>query len=237
MVRTTMAILLAACSAAVAETARYEPTSNYEVQRIEGWTVHVNRTLLSEENETLGRDTVEVLRQQLYQVNRVIPKPALGKLHEVPIWVEAKSDVTCMCYHPSEKWLRDNGFNPAKAKSIELGDPTNFLDWTRHQPWMLLHELTHAYHHRVLGHDNADVLAAYERAKASEAYDSVLRHSGRKESAYAIRNPKEYLAELTEAYFGCNDWYPFVRAELKQHDPEGLEMVEKVWGLESGDQQ
>ncbi|MFQ5808124.1 MAG: hypothetical protein ACE5JM_00780 [Armatimonadota bacterium] len=225
-----MAILLAACGPGVAETGQYEPASNYEVQQMEGWTVHVNRALLSEENETLGRDTVEVLRQQLYQVNRVIPKPALERLHEVPIWVEAKSDVKCMCYHPSEKWLRDNGFNPAKARSIELGNPTNFLDWTLHQPWMLLHELTHAYHDRVLGDDNPDVLAAYERAKASKAYDSVLRHSGRKERAYAIGNHKEYLAELTEAYFGCNDWYPFVRAELKQHDPKGLEMVEKIWG-------
>ncbi len=29
----------------------------------------------------------------------------------------------------------------------------------------------------------------------------------------------EYFAEGTEAYFYRNDFYPFVRAELKDHDP------------------
>jgi len=35
-----------------------------------------------------------------------------------------------------------------------------------------------------------------------------------------MTNAKEYFAESTEAWFGVNDFYPFVRAELKQFDPE-----------------
>ena len=51
------------------------------------------------------------------------------------------------------------------------------------------------------------------------------------------RNDQEYFAELTEAYFGTNDFYPFVRAELKQHDPKMYQVLEKVWGAGRLDQE
>ena len=35
---------------------------------------------------------------------------------------------------------------------------------------------------------------------------------------------------MTEAYFGTNDFYPFVRAELKQHDPKTFALLESIWG-------
>jgi hypothetical protein len=35
---------------------------------------------------------------------------------------------------------------------------------------------------------------------------------------------------VVEAYFGVNDFYPFVRAELKEHDPAGFALMETVWG-------
>ncbi len=41
---------------------------------------------------------------------------------------------------------------------------------------------------------------------------------------------KEYFAEATEAYFGVNDFFPFVRAELKAYDPVGFALMEAVWG-------
>jgi hypothetical protein len=39
----------------------------------------------------------------------------------------------------------------------------------------------------------------------------------------------EYFAEATEAFFGTNDFYPFVRAELLQHDPELFKLLETLW--------
>ena len=42
----------------------------------------------------------------------------------------------------------------------------------------------------------------------------------------------EYFAESTEAFFGTNDFYPFVRAELKQHDPKMFDLLWKLWGAE-----
>jgi len=214
------------------DTVAFEPTSKYEFQEIEGWTVRVNHALrVSDEN--LYSETLKELACQLYEINRRVPGPALDRLHEVPIWVEAESSVVGMCYHPSQQWLENNGFNPAKAKSIELGNPSNFIEWTTHQPWMLLHELAHAYHHRVLGWEHSEVIVAYERAMERKAYDNVLHWNGRRSRGYACNNHKEYFAELSEAYFGTNDMYPFVRAELKEHDPEAHELLRKLWNTGS----
>ena len=94
---------------------------------------------------------------------------------------------------------------------------------------MVLHELAHAYHHRVLGYDNPDIRAAYERAVASKTYESVLRYNGRMERAYALNNDQEYFAELTEAFFGQNDFYPLVRAEVMRHDPEMHKTLKMLW--------
>ena len=134
-----------------------------------------------------------------------------------------------MCYHPSREWLTQNGFNPEKAGSIEVANAENFLTWTINQPWMVLHELVHGYHHLVLGYDNKQVNEAYNQAVKEGGYESVLHINGQKRRAYALNNDQEYFAETAEAYFGTNDFYPFVRSELKEHDPRMFELHEQLW--------
>jgi len=215
---------------AAPEPSAYEPTSAYTVREIEGWKVYVHNRLLGEKKD-LGDETLKLLGVHLYNVNRMVPRPALDKLHAVPIWVEAGNPkVACMCYHPSREWLAGHGFNPAKAGAVELGNPRTFLDWTHHQWAMVLHELAHAYHHQVLGYDNPDVKAAYQAAVESKSYESVLYFDGSKKRAYAAGDDQEYFAELTEAYFSTNDFYPFVRAEIIEHDRPAFKMLKKVWG-------
>jgi hypothetical protein len=48
--------------------------------------------------------------------------------------------------------------------------------------------------------------------------------------AYATTDEKEYFAELSEAYFGRNDFFPFDRDELKAHDAAGYELMTRAWG-------
>ena len=104
-------------------------------------------------------------------------------------------------------------------------------------PNFALHELAHAYHDRVLGNDEARIIAAYEHAKASGTYDQVQRQDseGRKRlgKAYALTNHKEYFAECTEAYFSRNDFFPFDRAELKAHDPAIAALIEQLWKVDN----
>lgn len=44
-----------------------------------------------------------------------------------------------------------------------------------------------------------------------------------------MTTPQEFFAEMTEAYFGVNDFYPFNRAELKESEPEIFELLQEIW--------
>jgi hypothetical protein len=217
---------------AAEEKGPWDPTSDYTPRSIEGWRVLVNKRLLTKEHEELHAQTMKLLEDHLYRITRVVPAGPLAKLRKIPIWVELNHPLhPCMCYHISARWLRDHDMNPAKAGGVELANAQAFLTWTIDQPWMVLHELAHGYHDLVLGTDDPAVHACYEQAVASKAYESVLHIGGGKRRHYALNNDQEYFAETTEAFFGTNDYFPFTRAELRQHDPKGFELMEKVWDV------
>lgn len=216
------------------------PTAaRFQTNSVEGWRVLVNERLPAEDKAATEK-ALGLLRVQLQEIVRVVPAPAVAKLREVTLWfspeyagVKPRAE-----YHPDAGWLRDNGRDPAMAKGVEFTDVKNFEAETKRMPNFTLHELAHGYHERVLtrGFGNAEVKAAYERAKASKSYDKVERWFGNgrpntKEKAYAMTSPMEYFAETTEALFSRNDFFPFTRAELKQHDPEMAKLLVKLWGV------
>jgi hypothetical protein len=102
---------------------------------------------------------------------------------------------------------------------------------------MILHELAHGFHDREFGYDEPRILAAYRKAQESGRYEKVLRYTGKTERHYALNNQMEYFAEATEAYFGVNDFYPFVHAELRQFDPVGYDLLREIWGECKGQKQ
>jgi hypothetical protein len=207
-------------------------SAQYRAREIEGWTVYVKRDFLSAKPALADR-TLALLRAQLFQVGRIVPAAAVKKLRTIKIWVEENDPSTpCMAYHPAAAWLREHGTNPEMAGGVELANARKFLDWTLEQPWMVLHELSHAFHHKFLpdGFENPELKAAHQNAVTSGRYDSVLKIAHTKERAYALNNPQEYFAEASEAFFGTNDFYPFVKSELKVSDPAGYEVIKKLWG-------
>lgn len=216
------------------DASAFDAIERYKPVKIEGWKVLVHEALYEETRITLREKTLKLLGDHLFRITTVVPQAAVEKLRAVPIWVEvAHPKHPCMCYHPGADWLRDNGMNPAKEGAVELSNCENFLDWTQKQPWMVLHELAHAYHHQFLkgGFENAEVLAAFQQAKQDKLYESILRIGGTKEKAYALNNQQEYFAEQTEALFGANDFYPFVSAELREYDPRMFELLKEIWGV------
>jgi hypothetical protein len=44
-----------------------------------------------------------------------------------------------------------------------------------------------------------------------------------------LTDQKEFFAEMTEAYFGMNDFFPFNRGELKDAEPEIHALMKKIW--------
>jgi hypothetical protein len=219
----------ARASPAGAKRKGYVPTKDYAKTSLEGWTVYINKELLGAKS-ALGKEAQRLLEFKLYEIRRAVPARACRKLQEVPIWLGVNDGhAPCSEYHPNQQWLRDNGYNPDKAKCVEIGNSERFLDWSQKQPAMVIHELCHAYHDRVLGYEHSGIKAAYKKALKSGIYDSVLRNNGNAERAYALENEKEYFAEGCEAYFGTNDFFPFVRVELEKHDPQLYKVMEAVW--------
>lgn len=205
----------------------------YDTLAMEGWTVRVNHDL-SQGHPKLCGEVLKLLSFQLYQITREVPQPALGRIQSVTLWVELNDPLfPGMCYHPDRDWVVAHGLDVRKTHGVELANAKNFLEWEHTQPWMVLHELAHAYHHDFLpgGFDNAEVKGAYENAREKGLYDAVLRNNGRTERAYAMTNEMEYFAECSEAFFGTNDFYPFVRPELKVHDPRGYQLMRSAWGV------
>jgi hypothetical protein len=202
----------------------------YQRQTIQGFTVLVNPAVLLHKQE--AAEMQKELESQLRAIVREVPAKLLPDLQKVWIWVEwEKKKDGAAEFHPSANWLKQHGYNPEKAGHIELSNTRNFVQWSHiAQPWMVMHEMAHAYHHLVLGDDYKTIESAFKHAVDSKLYESVAYCGGGKQKAYALTNSKEYFAELTEAYFGRNDFYPFVRSDLKQYDPQGFQLMEQVWG-------
>jgi len=205
-------------------------TWHYTVQNIEGWTIKVADAAVSDSKS--WPSARRELQRQLQNIVRVVPDSPLAELRKVAIYVNVKSGTPCMAFHPDAGWLREHNMDPDMATNVEIGSLTNFVSWTYQQPWMVMHELAHAYDFRVLGKGKFGntVNEAYNSAVKDKRYDSALYYNGSKKKHYAMTNTMEFFAEMTEAYFGTNDIYPFVRAELMTYDPEAFSVMEKVWG-------
>lgn len=224
-------ILLGATAAAAAAATGFVPTSQYGTRRVQGWTVRVNRDLLAPESR-VGAEALKLLDRKLADIKAQVPAPAVARLQKVMIWLGVRDGhAPCAEYHPSREWLAENGYNPEKARCVEIGSAERFLDWSKSQPAMILHELAHAYHHQFLGYDYAPIKDAYRKAVESKRYESVARNNGKTERAYALTDEKEYFAEVTEAFFHRNDFYPFDREELQKHDPDAAAMLRAAWGV------
>ena len=162
----------------------------------------------------------------------VVPAGPLERLQRVVLVLDlSHGELTSMQYHPSADWLAEHGYDTNLARCVhipvatDLPTPRNI----REQPWVVLHELAHAYHDQVLGFDDPRIRAAYEAFRRGGHGDQALLHDGTRTRHYGLTDPKEFFAEMTEAFFGSNDFQPFNRAELRTTEPAICDLLESVW--------
>ncbi len=202
------------------------------IREIEGWSVAVDPELLAPANRDVGQEALTALANHLQRVRYIVPPDRVKQLQELRIWIDWQHDLGNMQYHPDRGWLIANGHDPRLVKHVHIPRARQLLDpgqWAKH-PYVVLHELAHSYHDQVLGFDYPPVVEAFEQIKASGEYEDVLLYTGRRVKHYGLSNHKEYFAESCEAYFGVNDFFPFVRAELKEHDPQMFDLLKEIWG-------
>ena len=213
-----------------ASQVRFDPV----VKEIEGWTVHVEPALVDGEHQEEGNQALKMLANHLQRIVILVPEKQLEELRKVEFWVEhAHPELRGKQYHPGVEWLRDRGYDERLAKKIHITHAAELF--SRQQmlkhPAVVLHELAHAYHDQVLGFDDERIMKCHARAMTNGIYDEVLDYAGRTVRHYAATNHKEYFAEVTESYFYRNDFFPFVRGELKFHDPEIYDLLGEIWGI------
>ncbi len=204
-----------------------DPVENYSKVELQGWTLLVNRRL--KEHPDVRRDALDTFEWQLQTIKRIVPPHATKVMQGVTIWLEYDC-VAAAQYHPERDWLVENGYHPAKAKCIDVGDVRRYIGERGNEPVMvLLHELVHAYHDQALGFDDERVVAAFEKSRKTGGYDEVLHDRRERVRHYALTNHKEWFAEISESYLWVNDYFPFNRAELRKSDPEAFRFMASVW--------
>jgi hypothetical protein len=209
-----------------------KPTA-HTIKEIEGWKVHVDDRLLSGVDKELGERALRLLGEHLKRVESVVPAEKLQRMKEVPIWLDrTHGALKSAQYHPSRAWLWGNGYDQALARCVHIPDAAGFVSprLQHDQPWMVLHELAHAYHDQVLGFEEPRIKAAWKKFVESGKYESVKHISGEMVRHYGLTDQKEFFAEMSEAYFGMNDFFPFNREELGREEPELLKLMEEIWG-------
>jgi hypothetical protein len=228
----TFSLLLTLPTSAADRPVSENPTS-HQSRQLQGWTVRIDDRLLDPANDALAKRALQLLEAQLADIKSVVAADRLARLQAVTIVLDlTHGDLRSMQYHPGAGWLIEHGYSKDLAKCVHIPDAAAFINprTNNAQPWCVLHELAHSYHDQVLGFDEPRIRQAYENFNKSGHGDATLLYDGRKVKHYALTNQMEFFAEMSEAYFGANDFFPFNRAELKTAEPEIFALLEKVWG-------
>lgn len=209
-----------------------QPTSR-SVRELEGWTLRVDDRLLGDTPDAaLGARTLRFLEAKLVDIKAVVPADRLKDLQAVTIVLDLNCGaLASMQYHPSADWLKGNGYPAELVKCVHL--PRAAAVATRRnineQPWCILHELAHAYHDQKMSFDEPRIKAAHEKFKASGHGNATLLYNGKRVKHYGLTNQMEFFAEMTESFFGVNDFFPFNRAELQEAEPELFQLLTEIW--------
>jgi len=204
--------------------------STYQKTQVDGWTLMLDQGMQTADAAARAA-FMAALTEQLSKL-RKLPAHAQSGLRSVSIYVSSGTYRAFGAqHHPSAIWLKEHGYPVEFAGNIEICNWKEFTSMAKSQPCAILHEMAHAYHFQ---HPELDALIkrAFENAKAAGLYRKVTRdHRPELQEAYALSNHQEYFAEISEAYFGENDFYPYSNAEFKQYDAHGYAMLESVWKI------
>ena len=203
---------------------RYQPMSSYSVKYVEGWKIIVNNELLGDGKlADIGETCLNKFQDNLATIKTLIHPDPLKELMKVPIWLEVNSTrgrhgpTPAYHYHPGLDWLVKMDYHPAKHKCVEFGvakgyanrDPKASIN-------VVLHELAHGYHDRVLSFENEDVKAAYKR---------VVEGTSFRERDWIKSNHKEFFCGVTQRHLLDKE----TRIDQEKRDPKLSALLTRIW--------
>lgn len=209
-----------------------QPPSRSE-REIGGWKVQIDDRLFEPTHSEVAGPALRFLESRLADIRTVVPAERVRELQSIPIVLDLECGrLSSMQYHPSASWLKANGYPVGLARSVHLPRAADLATVRNihQQPWVILHELAHGWHDQRLGFDEPRIVAAWEEYCRSGRGEATLLHDGRRVKHYALTNPKEFFAEMSEAWFGFNDFFPFNRAEMMESEPAIHDLMGEIWG-------
>ena len=198
---------------------------------VHGWTVFVDKALLEGAHSEEGELALEVLRQRLHRITMRLPEAAWKEMCKVPIYLDQAHPLGNAHFHPSKNWLEEHGYDPAMGEAVHFTHARSLINDASmpNRGSVVLHELAHAYHFKVLGFDDEAIIAGYQKFCDSEKFDAVTYPQGRQRPHYGLMDHKEFFAEMTETFFTENNTFPFNRTELMLYYPEGYQLLAELW--------
>ena len=205
---------------------------DHEIREIEGWTVHVDPSLLDGEHRETGDLALRILGERLHQIILRLPEEPVAKLQEVPIYLDRAHPLGNAHYHPDGGWLERHGYDPVMEKAIHFTGAASLIREASRpsSTSVVLHELAHAYHDLVLGFDDAEILAGYEVFCDSRLFDEVPTLWGPKRPHYGLTDHKEFFAEMTETFFVGNGYFPYNHVDLYRKHRPTYDLIARIWG-------
>ncbi|MEM9657080.1 MAG: sialate O-acetylesterase, partial [Planctomycetota bacterium] len=172
------------------QNAFYDPIE----REVEGWTVSVDPQLLGAPHRKTGDAALAALANHLQRVKFIVPADRVEELQRFRIWIDLDHpEINGMQYHPSREWLESHGHDLRLAKHVHIPQAAELVarrNWAKH-PYVVLHELAHAYHDQTLGFDHQEIRKAFEAVQQQGIYDNVLLFTGDKGPHYALTDHKE----------------------------------------------
>jgi hypothetical protein len=198
------------------------------------WTIYLEKILV-DDNKSYADKALNKLEQNLDEIIEKLPVNAARQLKSLDIYLMK-----------GEKSGIDEGgmsyIRPGEAKNYHYLDPRwqhaivvyssktlLYLDelWTKKA---LMHELSHAWHISNWPQRHPPIYNTYLNAKERGLYRNIKDYKGRDiETAYAMKNPMEYFADLSAMYFVGGNYFPFNGKGLRGYDPEGVIMIKELW--------
>jgi hypothetical protein len=146
--------------------------------------------------------------------------------HQLDIAADSGAKPAIIAFFQSQKiTLKPGAGDAGKFNSNQPGVTVNAAVQPPQKP-IVLHELLHAFHFRVLpgGFDNPDIVRFYEAAVMGRLYKS---------GAYVTKDVQEYFAVTASLYlWGHVDRPPFTRDNLKARQPDYYAWLGQLFGVE-----
>ncbi len=215
------------------------PARNY-TQMPSDWRIFYE-TNMAVLDKKLFTSASEKLVDALNRIEEQLPTPAIKRLKALKfylMWGQLSpqgGEKSGMRFVRTGEPSRYPHYDPAWENAIIIYSATNLMYlselWTQKA---LTHEMAHAWHILNWPEKHPQIINAWQQAKSQGLYRDVKDLKGQSISqAYALTNQLEYFAELSAIYFVGGNYHPFDRHGLSVYDPQGLQMVKKLWQVQA----